>query len=63
MRRRSSLSTIDEDFGQIDLMLRELRNRIADAAEAVHVAREEADRAILQRARARASRVRSKRRS
>lgn len=36
------IATIDEDFVQIDHLLKELRHRIASAAEAVHVAAEKA---------------------
>ena len=36
------LASVDEDFAQIDKLLRELRNRIARASEAVHVVAEKA---------------------
>jgi len=36
------IATVDEDFAQIDHLLRELRTRIARAAEAVHVVAEKA---------------------
>ena len=39
---KNLIATVDEDFAQIDLLLRELRNRIARAAETVHVVAEKA---------------------
>lgn len=39
---KNLIATIDEDFAEIDRLLRELRQRIARAAEAVHIAAEEA---------------------
>lgn len=36
------IASVDEDFAQIDRLLRELRNRIARAAEAVHLVAEKA---------------------
>jgi hypothetical protein len=41
---KNLVATIDEDFAQIDQLLRELRNRIARAAESVHVVAEKAAR-------------------
>jgi hypothetical protein len=45
---KNTIVTVDEDFLEIDRLLRELRSRIARAAEAVHVAAEDA--AIRRRA-------------
>jgi hypothetical protein len=39
------LATVDQDFAEIDRLVRELRKRIAVAAEAVHVAAEKATKA------------------
>lgn len=45
------LATVDEDFAQIDRLLRDLRKRIAQAAEAVHVVAEKAAERARRRAR------------
>jgi hypothetical protein len=37
---KNLIATVDEDFARIDHLLRELRNRIARAAEAVHLVAE-----------------------
>jgi hypothetical protein len=39
---KNLIATVDEDFAKIDHLLRELRERIARAAEAVHIVAEKA---------------------
>jgi hypothetical protein len=39
---KNLIATVDDDFAQIDRLLRDLRTRIARAAEAVHVVAEQA---------------------
>ena len=39
---KNLLATVDDDFAEIDRLLRQLRKRIALAAEAVHVVAERA---------------------
>ena len=53
------LATVDEDFAQIDRLLKELRNRIARAAEAVHVVAQKVAKQKRQRA-ARPTRTRAR---
>lgn len=52
-RMKSLVATVDEDFAQIDRLLKELRGRIAVAAEAVHVAAEKVTVARTQRSKRR----------
>lgn len=59
---KNLIATIDEDFAQIDRLLRELRKRIARAAEAVHVAAEAAAKSPTRRSRKAAIKGRLKRR-
>ena len=42
MAVKNLLATVDDDFAEIDRLLKELRKRIARAAEAVHVVAERA---------------------
>lgn len=41
-RVKNLIATVDEDFAEIDRLLKELRKRIARAAEAIHVVAEAA---------------------
>ena len=38
MKKQPSFATIDDDFAQIEKLLKELRNRIAQTAETVRIA-------------------------
>lgn len=47
------LASVDEDFAEIDRLLRDLRTRIARASEAVHVVAEKAAKPHARRRKAR----------
>jgi len=56
-RMKKLLATVDEDFAQIDRLVKELRHRIARASEAVYVAAEKAARPRKTQKRSAKSRV------
>lgn len=47
---KNLIAAVDEDFAQIDRLLRELRERVSRAAEAVHVVTEKAAKKATEKA-------------